>query len=400
MFTMLAEAVEQLVVPVEGRAIAAAIALRDRIDATIAEAVGHFDAESLWDLDATTSMTAWLRSAADMSRRDAGRLAMTAKRVRALPATAGAWRLGELSSGQVDAVLGIVGERHLDRLAEHEAALVPTLAPLPVESVTRVMQAWKAKAEALDDEGDHDAEPDRSLHLSQTMGGRYELSGSLDAGTGDVVATALRLAATDEVEAEPARTPAERRADALGDVCRFFLDHQSTRPGGRHRPHLNVVIDLDALEQRRSGHSIDGTALAGPALAALACDSALHRVVMRGRSTILDYGTATRSIPAPLWNALVVRDQHCRFPGCDRPPAWCEAHHVIWFSEGGATSIDNLVLGCSRHHHRPAPTGLGDQAPPRRHLRGHRTRRAPLGHLPARSGRPVVLRSMWMASGG
>ena len=352
MFPMLAEAVEELVVPVDGRAIAAAIALRDRIDAKIAEAVGHFDAESLWDLDAATSMTAWLRSAADMSRRDAGRLAMAAKRLRSLPATAAAWRCGELSSGQVDAVVAIVGQRHLDRFAEHEAALVPTLAPLAVESVARVMQAWKAKAEALDDQGDDDAEPERSLHLSQTMGGRYELSGSLDAATGDVVATAVRLASTDDVDAEPARTPAERRADALGDVCRFFLDHQTTRAGGRHRPHLNVVVDLAALELGRSGHSIDGTALAGPAMAALACDSALHRVVMQGRSTILDYGTATRTVPAPLWNALVVRDGGCRFPGCDRPPAWCEAHHVVWFSEGGATSIDNLVLGCSRHHHR------------------------------------------------
>jgi uncharacterized protein DUF222 len=351
MFPLLADAVEELVVPVDGRAIAAAIALRDRVDAKIAEAVGHFDAESLWDLDAAVSMTAWLRSAAGMSRRDAGRLAMAAKRVRSLPATAAAWRSGELSSGQVNTIVGVVGERHLDRFAEHEAALVPTLAPLPVESVVRVMQAWRAKAEALDDEGD-DAEPERSLHLSQTMGGRYELSGSLDAGTGDVVATALRLAATDDAEAEPARTPAERRADALGDVCRFFLDHQTIRPGGRHRPHLNVVVDLDALELGRSGHSIDGTALAGPAMSALLCDSALHRVVMQGRSTILDYGTATRTIPAPLWNAVVVRDEHCRFPGCDRPPVWCEGHHVTWVDDGGATCPANIVLVCSRHHHR------------------------------------------------
>jgi hypothetical protein len=72
---------------------------------------------------------------------------------------------------------------------------------------------------------------------------------------------------------------------------------------------------------------------------------------MAGGSTILDYGIATRTIPAPLWNALLIRDEHCRFPDCDRPSTWCEGHHVVWVTEGGATSPDNLVLVCSRHHH-------------------------------------------------
>jgi hypothetical protein len=61
---------------------------------------------------------------------------------------------------------------------------------------------------------------------------------------------------------------------------------------------------------------------------------------------------STRTVPVNLWNALVVRDEGCRWPGCDRPPGWCEAHHVQWFSAGGATRIDNLVMLCSRHHHR------------------------------------------------
>ncbi|HET7489735.1 MAG TPA: hypothetical protein VFJ85_17545 [Acidimicrobiales bacterium] len=47
-------------------------------------------------------------------------------------------------------------------------------------------------------------------------------------------------------------------------------------------------------------------------------------MVVAGRSTILDYGTATRTIPAPLWKALVVRDRHGRFHGCDRPAEFGE----------------------------------------------------------------------------
>ncbi|HET8589495.1 MAG TPA: HNH endonuclease signature motif containing protein, partial [Nakamurella sp.] len=44
------------------------------------------------------------------------------------------------------------------------------------------------------------------------------------------------------------------------------------------------------------------------------------------------------------------RDKGCAFLGCDIPPAWCEAHHIIWWSQGGVTDISNGVLLCRRHH--------------------------------------------------
>ena len=46
----------------------------------------------------------------------------------------------------------------------------------------------------------------------------------------------------------------------------------------------------------------------------------------------------------------MLRDEHCRFPGCDRPSPWCEAHHIEHWSHGGETDLGNLVLGCSGHH--------------------------------------------------
>ena len=88
-----------------------------------------------------------------------------------------------------------------------------------------------------------------------------------------------------------------------------------------------------------------------PPCSACVCDAGIHRVITNGRSSILDYGTTTRTIPANLFNALVIRDRHCRFPGCDRPPEWTEAHHIRWVLDGGPTSLDNLTLQCTRHHH-------------------------------------------------
>jgi hypothetical protein len=59
-----------------------------------------------------------------------------------------------------------------------------------------------------------------------------------------------------------------------------------------------------------------------------------------------------RLVPATLRRILVARDGGCVFPGCDRPPAYTQAHHVTPWSEGGPTTLDNCVLLCSFHHHR------------------------------------------------
>ena len=64
----------------------------------------------------------------------------------------------------------------------------------------------------------------------------------------------------------------------------------------------------------------------------------------------LSVGRATRTIPAHIRTALVLRDQGCRFPGCDRPPAWTDGHHIIHWSDGGPTELDNLVSLCRPHH--------------------------------------------------
>jgi hypothetical protein len=339
-----------LEIPTHGDALVEGFALLDQLSAKLALAVAEFDAAKLWELDAATSAAVWLRNRAGMTASAASATVVTGRRVRQLPVTASAWMQGELSSGQVKAITANVEDRTVELFAEQEGVLVEYLAPLTVKETATAMQHWRARAEAtLDDAGG--VLSDRSLHLSRTLGGRFELSGSLDALSGEVVDTALRLATTKDAEGEPARMPATRRADALVDVCRYYLDHQHDVRGGRNRPHLNVVVDYEALVARRGGETVDGPLVDGSSVQALLCDAEVHRVVTSGRSAVLDYGTGTRVVAGHLWNALVLRDRHCRFEGCDRPSRFCEAHHVVPVLEGGATSLDNLVLKCSRHHH-------------------------------------------------
>jgi hypothetical protein len=64
----------------------------------------------------------------------------------------------------------------------------------------------------------------------------------------------------------------------------------------------------------------------------------------------LEVGRATRVVQPAQRAALTVRDRGCVFPGCDRPLAWCEAHHLQHWLHGGPTNLANLALLCRAHH--------------------------------------------------
>jgi hypothetical protein len=64
----------------------------------------------------------------------------------------------------------------------------------------------------------------------------------------------------------------------------------------------------------------------------------------------LDLGKSTETVPAWLRRAIIARDKHCAFTGCDQRPAACQVHHIVPRSEGGTTSLDNCCLLCTFHH--------------------------------------------------
>src|SRR3989441_11864800 len=132
MLETLREAIEDLEVHPRGDEIAQVLELRSRLDAKISAAVAHFDAAGLWEFDHAANMTAWLRTHARMTGRDAHRSATVARRLRALPVTRVAWEEGTLSGGQVQAIVANVARRHVNLFSAHERELLPTLAELSV----------------------------------------------------------------------------------------------------------------------------------------------------------------------------------------------------------------------------------------------------------------------------
>lgn len=69
-------------------------------------------------------------------------------------------------------------------------------------------------------------------------------------------------------------------------------------------------------------------------------------------ATILAAGRTARFVTPALRKALNRRDRGCAYPGCDRPPEWCDAHHLRHWADGGTTNLDNLALVCGFHHTR------------------------------------------------
>lgn len=350
MFDALAQAVEELAIPLEREALAAVIALRDRLDAKVSVAVGAYAAAGAHELDGSVAMSAWLRHHARMDPTSAIVEARRAAKLQALPVLRAAFEAGDLSAGAVDIILAKVPTRHLARFAEHEAGLVPAFAELDIDQLLQSMTDWRVRADALDPGTPPADRPDR-LHLSATLDDRGVLNGSLGSDLHNLVATALRVADPKDFD----MPMPERRAAALGQVCQTFLDLQQTFRGGRHRPHVTVTVSAERLagdgDAPPATYADTGMPVTPTGFGVLACDAVWHRLV-NDRGSVLHYGRSVRDWPVDLANAIATRDRTCRWPGCAAPAHWCDVHHVRPWEHGGSTDIDNGVLLCRRHHHR------------------------------------------------
>jgi hypothetical protein len=92
-------------------------------------------------------------------------------------------------------------------------------------------------------------------------------------------------------------------------------------------PLISVSIDHDALATGLGEGLLEGGgSLSAAAVRRLACDAEILPFVLGSKSQILDVGRASRLVTVAIWLALVLRDRHCAFPGCTRPPIACDAH--------------------------------------------------------------------------
>src|ERR687891_1083079 len=378
-FGQLERAIDDLDIPVDGDALVTVIALRDRLEARITDAVATVDRASLWELDGATSMTAWLADRARMARPHAAATASRARKLAQLAVTRHSWRAGVLSSGQVEAIAANLDAETAELFADHESDMVPTLVDLPARDVALVMQRWREQATA---DRDPKPEPPQALHHSRTLGNRWRTDGTLNAETGELLATALRLAETRDGEDEPLRSPAT-----------------AGRRPGRHLPVLPRPPASPPRwpspppSQRRPRHRALPRRWRRP-----------HCRRHHGRPRH-DRSAAVRQRPAPCAHVRAVdhprlrqRHPHRRRPAVQRSRRTRPALPLPRLRPSGAMvrRPPRPVLGERRAHGAaqpgppvqpapppPAPRPLARQAPSRRHVRGHRPAGPGSHHSPA-----------------
>ncbi|HEY1332379.1 MAG TPA: DUF222 domain-containing protein [Actinomycetota bacterium] len=361
--------------------------------------LAKIDDRHAFSRDGFWSAASWLAVHARESHAASTEQVKTACALEDMPVVRDAYGEGEISASAVR-VLTTAHDTHPELFAEAEPMLVEAAKALMPREFAYAVRYWRQAADAARAERAADERHDqRRLSVSATAFGMVRVDGDLDPETGQSLITALRAVVDAEVRAGGAvgpRTPGQRRADALGEICRQWLDRKDRPAVAGERPHVTLTVGLDALR----GHAVsNGDATGSPEPCALqdagpvtpgvarriACDASISRIVMGPRSEPLDVGRRTAVVPAGLRRAVAARDRQCRFPSCDRPEAWCDAHHVVHWADGGVTALGNLVLLCRRHHRmvhgtsgfrlsmengepvfrRPDGSVLDDRAPPR-----------------------------------
>ena len=119
------------------------------------------------------------------------------------------------------------------------------------------------------------------------------------------------------------------------------------------RPHLAVTVEMVTLAKQPGSRAAElewAQPIPAETARRLARDAAITPIVIGSESDQPRADRTTRVIAGAQRKALVVRDRGCRFPGCDRPPDWTDAHHIQHWADGGETRMDNLLLLCRRHH--------------------------------------------------
>ncbi|WP_309714016.1 DUF222 domain-containing protein [Pseudolysinimonas sp.] len=148
------------------------------------------------------------------------------------------------------------------------------------------------------------------------------------------------------------RTVEQIASDAFTELLRQAGGLDPSVLVGKGAPAVRVLVSAADLVAGVGHGVVEGSneALSIGTVQSLACANGTQPALIDSLGNVLDLGREQRLYSARQRVALAIRDGGCLWSGCERPPSWCEAHHIDHYAQGGRTDLDRGVLLC-RHHH-------------------------------------------------
>lgn len=317
-----------------------------RMQALFTSLVGEVDAQGFPDGFGASSTAAWLQHRLLISPGEAHTTVKVARSIRSEGTVVGeALGAAQISFGHAAAVTRALTELPGDVDPDIRRAAEATLVthaqqfdPVVVARLGRRILSliapdlWEQREANRMSKADALAARCRDLTFSDDGHGLVWLRGRLDCEAAAIVHAALNPLSTPlplTPEGPDRRSASHRRGDALVELCRRALTTGDLPDCGSERPTVVITIDIDRLRESTGIATTDNAVtLTAAAARRIACDAAILPTVLGGAGQPLDVGRQQRLFTRAPRRALILRDHGCAFPGCDRPPTWCEAHHI------------------------------------------------------------------------
>ena len=350
--------------------------------------IREFDENGYWGGPGLSSCAHWLNFKCGIGMNAARERVRVARALTDLPKISAAFEEGTVSYSKVRAMTRVATPKNEDfllNIAMHGTAYhVETL----VRKYRRVqMQRDNDTANAI--------HVTRELTYFWDEDGALVINGRLPSEQGALILKAIEMQmekefrkdSDDNVSAETpaaseARSPVDaRRADALAEIAETYMNSApvSTSTADRYQVIVHVSEDTTYLD--------DGPHVSAETSKRIGCECSVIPIKEDGSGEPLSIGRRSRLIPPAIRRALRLRDDGCRFPGCTRKN-FVDAHHIHHWSEGGETSLDNLVQLCREHHRLVHEGGFGCEKAPSGEIVFRDRREQPLPHwscLPRRN---------------
>jgi hypothetical protein len=266
-----------------------------------------------------------------------------------------------------------------EQLQALSECLVADAPGVPVETLVRMARQARAELDAAAVErGEKERAAARYVRLYESDG-MYGGSWRLTAEDGGLeIHTALKLLVANSTDGPrfvatpptsqaagetpgptPVPPPTEERtldqilADGFTQIFLNGLHVDPTIIPGAGRAPVRVIVEAKTLDAG-TGVGLLEDNLSPVSFAKLEeylCAGGTVEVVVGDSGDILNFGREQRLYTPKQRQALAVRDAGCRYPGCQKPASWCEAHHILqWKRDHGPTTLDNGILLCRYHH--------------------------------------------------